>query len=231
MQKVTFETKIKRVIIFGTNQLAQLADFYLGEEPEKYEVIAFTCHSTHKTIDTYCDKPVVAFEKLTEIYSPIDYYLFAPMTGKGMNKVRERVYNEGKSMGYSFITFIHERATVLTDKIGDNCFILEDNTIQPFVTIGNNCIFWSGNHIGHHSVIGDHAFFTSHVVLSGNCKVENYCWFGVNATIRDNLHIAEGSLLSMGSCLTKDTEPYMVYLGVPAKSKCRSDIEEVGNNL
>ena len=52
---------------------------------------------------------------------------------------------------------------------GDNCFILEDNTVQPFVTIGNNVTLWSGNHIGHDSVIEDDCFISSHVVVSGTC--------------------------------------------------------------
>ena len=40
-------------------------------------------------------------------------------------------------------------------KPGENCFILEDNTMQPFVVIGDNVTLWSGNHIGHHARIGD----------------------------------------------------------------------------
>ena len=35
----------------------------------------------------------------------------------------------------------------------------------------------------------------------------------------------------MGSCLTKDTEEYTVYLGVPAKPKGKSDDENICNKL
>ncbi len=64
------------------------------------------------------------------------------------------------------ISYVSSKATVFPGApIGDNCFILEDNTIQPFTSIGNNVVLWSGNHIGHHSVIKDHVSFTSHVVL------------------------------------------------------------------
>ena len=54
--------------------------------------------------------------------------------------------------------------------MGDNCFIFEDNTVQPFVTLGNNLVLWSGNHIGHHSTLRDHCFISSHVVISGFCR-------------------------------------------------------------
>lgn len=222
---------MKKVIIFGTEQSAQLANYYLNETSNEYEVVAFTCHQKFKKTEIIFEKPLVDFENLENIYPPNEYYLFAPMTGKGLNKIREKVYNEGKEKGYQFISYISKYATVLTEDIGENCFILEDNTIQPFVKIGNNCVLWSGNHIGHHSIIKDHVFITSHVVISGNCIIENYCWFGVNATIRNNLHIKEGTLISMGSCLTKDTEEYTVYLGVPAKPKGKSDDENICNKL
>jgi NDP-sugar pyrophosphorylase family protein len=48
--------------------------------------------------------------------------------------------------------------------LGENCLVLEDNTIQPFASIGRNVTLWSGNHIGHHAQIRDHCFIASHVV-------------------------------------------------------------------
>ena len=128
------------------------------------------------------------------------------------------MYDKIKEKGFQLISYVSSRATVFPGaKIGENCFILEDNTIQPFTPIGNNVVLWSGNHIGHHGIVKDHVFFTSHVVLSGHCEVEPYCFFGVNATIRDYTHIAEGSLIAMGACITRDTEAWGVYKGSPAK--------------
>ena len=79
-------------------------------------------------------------------------------------------------------------------------------------------VLWSGNHIGHHGVIKDHVYFTSHVVLSGRCVVEPYCFIGVNATIRDGVHLAEGTLIAMGTNFTgKKTDPWSIYKGNPAE--------------
>ena len=101
--------------------------------------------------------------------------------------------------------------------IGENCFILEDNTLQPFTPIGDNVVMWSGNHIGHHGIVKDHVFFTSQVTLSGHCTVEPYCFFGVNSTIRDGVTLGEGTLVAMAACITKDTDAWGVYKGIPAK--------------
>jgi len=206
------------VIIFGVQDFAQLARFYLRHDSE-HEVIAFSVNQQYLPMEkTFDGLPVVAFESVEKTYSPSEFRFFAPMSPKGMNKLRETVYNQIKEKGYELISYLSSKATVFPDvKIGDNCFILENNTIQPFTSIGNNVVLWSGNHIGHHSVIGDHVSFTSHVVLSGHCVVESHAFFGVNATIRDNVRIAKGTLVAMSASITKDTEPWGVYKGNPAK--------------
>lgn len=209
---------MSKVVIFGIQDFASLAHFYLKED-SPHEVVAFTVTQEYMPPEATFERlPVVPFENLEKIYPPTEYVFFAPMSQRNMNMLRETIYTQAENKGYTLISYVSSKATVFSNvKIGKNCFILEDNTIQPFVTIGNNVILWSGNHIGHHSVIKDHVLFTSHVVLSGHCVVEPYCFFGVNATLRDRLHVAEGTLVAMGACVTRDTEPWGVYTGIPAK--------------
>ena len=190
-----------KVIIFGVLDTAELAHWYLENDSE-HEVVAFTVNQEYLTEKTFKGLPVVPFEEIQIDYPPTKYKLFAPMTGRKMNRLREQVYLAGKEKGYDYISYISTKATVCDNEIGENCFILEDNTIQPFTKIGNNVVLWSGNHIGHHGEIKDHVFFTSHVVMSGHCVIESHCFFGVNATIRDYSHLAQGTLLAMGASLT-----------------------------
>ena len=207
-----------KVIIFGVLDTAELAHFYLTHDSE-HEVVAFTVNQEYLKETEFKGLPVVAFEDIEKIFPPAEFQFFAPMTGKNMNRNREKIYLEAKSKGYKCVSYISSKATTFNNEIGENCFILEDNTIQPFTKIGNNCVFWSGNHIGHHGEIKDHVFFTSHVVLSGHCVIESYCFFGVNATIRDYMHIAEGTLVAMAAAITKPTEAWGVYVGNPAEKK------------
>ena len=205
-----------KVIIFGTRDLAELAHYYLTIDSE-HDVVAFAVNKAFRTQDFFHDLPVVDFEEVENIYPIDDFAFFAPMTAKNINHDREKVYLEIKSKSYQMISYISSKATRFNNKIGDNCFILEDNTLQPFTNIGNNVILWSGNHIGHHGAIGDHCFFTSHVVMSGHCKISSHCFFGVNSTIRDGAKLAKGTLLSMGANLLTDTEEWGVYVGNPEK--------------
>ena len=144
--------KNKKVVIFGLNDLAEIAWFYLTKEYNNLSPAAFTVNDEYITQNTYHNLPIVPFEELEQYYPPSEYILFAPIAN---NKVREKIYNEGKTRGYNFLTYISPKCTNYALSIGENCFIFEDNTLQPFTTIGNNVVLWSGNHIGHHGVIED----------------------------------------------------------------------------
>jgi len=206
-----------KVIIFGLEDFAELANYYLKTDSE-HEVVAFSVNEAYLPEETNKEGlPIVAFENIEEKYPPSEYSFFAPMAPNKMNKLRETVYNSIKEKGYQLISYISTKATLFDNVIGDNCFILENNTIQPFTKIGNNVVLWSGNHIGHHSEIENHVTFTSHVVMSGHCLIKKYSVLGVNATIRDGITIAEATFVGMSASVTKNTEEWSMYLGVPAK--------------
>jgi len=214
-----------KIIIFGIQDFAELAHYYLENDSE-HEVVAFSVNKKYLPENRFFHGlPIVPFENIENEYSTKLYKFFAPMSPLKMNKLREEVYYNIKAKGYQLISYISSKATLFNNIIGDNCFILENNIIQPFTSIGNNVILWSGNHIGHHSVLKDHIMFTSHVVLSGHCTVENYCILGVNSTIRDGLIIAEGTFAAMASSIIKNTIPWSMYKGNPAVKSERSTKE------
>lgn len=214
-----------KVIIFGIQDFAELAHYYLENDSE-HEVIAF-CVTQEYLPETKFFKglPVESFENIEKLYPPSEYNFFAPMSPQKMNRLREKVYNDIKLKGYKLISYISSKATIFNNAIGDNCFILENNTIQPFAKIGNNVVLWSGCIIAHHSVVNDHVMFTSHVVLSGHCIIENYCTLGANSTIRDGLKIAEGTFVAMGASVVENTEPWEMYKGNPAIKSGKSTKE------
>lgn len=205
------------LVIFGTGEIAQLAHFYFKSD-SKYEVVAFTVDSAFKTDSFFCDLPVIAFEELPSQFSPKRNELFVALSYSGLNSVRKEKYLAAKALSYRIASYISSRATILNNgHIGENCFILEDNTVQPFVIIGNNVTLWSGNHIGHHSTIKDHCFIASHVVVSGGVTIGEQCFIGVNATLRDHIVIGEKCVIGAGALLLADAKPGGVYIGSDAE--------------
>lgn len=214
------------IIIFGIGRVAEVAYYYLKNDTTT-NVIGFTVEKEYLK-DEYIkfELPIIEFEKIEETHPPNEYILFAPCSGTNLNKFRERIYNSGKQKGYKFYTYISSKSNVFTEQIGENCFILEDNTIQPFTKIGDNCVLWSGNHIGHHSTIESHVFISSHVVISGMCFIKNYCYLGVNSSVKDNIILEEGTVVGMSASVVKNTEGNSIYIGIPAKlfKKCDETI-------
>ena len=210
--------KKKKLVLIGAGEFAMIAYEYFTYDSE-YEVVAFSVEKEYLTETSLYDLPIIAFEELEEHFSPATHEAFVAIPASQLNRVRSRLYHAVKEKGYQCATYISSHAFVWRNaKIGENSFIFEDNTIQPFVEIGNNVVLWSGNHIGHRSIIEDDCFLTSHVVVSGYCRIGRGSFLGVNSTFNDHVSVAENCIVASGSLVTKNLQtPAKVYYGAPAK--------------
>lgn len=206
----------KKLVIIGSGETALLAYEYFTFD-SNFEVAAFAIEREFLTVKILNGLPVVSLEELTKVYPPDLFVAFVAISSTKLNRLRIRLYETTKEMGYQFASYISSKAFVWDNvTIGENCFILENNTLQPFVEIGNNVTLWSGNHIGHRSKIYDNCFITSHVVISGFCNIKENCFIGVNSTLSDNITVEKDCLISLGSVITKNTEESGIYKGNPA---------------
>lgn len=206
-----------KVVLFGNGQIASVVYYYLTYD-SPYEVVGFTVDRSHIQEESLFGLPIVPFEDVQSIFPPDEYKMFVSISYRQVNKLRADKYHQAKEKGYKLISYISSKASIWTGLvIGDNCFIMENNVIQPFVEVGNNVIIWSGNHIGHHTVIKDHCFLASHVLISGYVTIEPYCFFGGNSTVRDGIVIAKESVIGAGSLILKSTKEMGVYIGSPAQ--------------
>lgn len=202
----------KPLVIFGNGDIAELAHFYFNRAQRP--VAAFTVDGAYLKEPGFRGLPVVPFEDVQKVYPADQFDLFVAVSYSKLNEVRKDKYLAAVGMGYRLASYISDRATVLNEgRIGENCFILEDNTIQPFVTIGSNVTLWSGNHIGHHSKIHDHCFLASHVVVSGGVEIGEQSFVGVNVTLRDHVRVGPRCVLGAGTLLLQDAEADGVYMG------------------
>jgi sugar O-acyltransferase (sialic acid O-acetyltransferase NeuD family) len=203
---------MSKIVIFGCGDIAQLAHFYFSTD-SPHEVVGFTVDAAFLPAESrFCDLPVVAFEEVESRFPASGHLMFVALSYNQVNKLRAAKFEAAKLLGYRLASYVSSRASVLTrEPIGENAFVLEDNTVQPFARIGSNVTLWSGNHIGHHSVIDDHVFIASHVVVSGRVTVGSHCFLGVNATIRNAVTIGQGCVIGMGASILADCEPDGLY--------------------
>ncbi|MEW5833251.1 MAG: acetyltransferase [Campylobacterota bacterium] len=208
---------MEKIVIFGIGEIAEMAWYYFGQT-DSQQIVAFTADREYCLNNDFKGLPLIPFDEITTHFSPTEYKMFIAVGYTKVNKIRTEKYKLAKTMGYSLTSYISPNATIANNvSIGDNCFVFEDNTLQPFTKIGNNCVLWSGNHIGHHSLLEDNCFITSHVVVSGGCVIGESTFIGVNATLRDHIKIGKSNVIGAGALILGDTEDNKVYMATPTE--------------
>jgi sugar O-acyltransferase (sialic acid O-acetyltransferase NeuD family) len=202
--------KKRQIIVFGTGEIAELADFYFIHDSE-FEVVGFTVDGAFMKHSEFRGRPVVPFEQIAQKFPPEHYGFFAAVSYTKLNVIRAEKVAAARAMGYRIVSYSSSRATTFSGfKLKENCFILEDNTIQPFASIGENVTLWSGNHIGHHSIIENDVFLASQIVVSGGVRIGQGSFVGVNVTIRDHVTIGKKCVLGAGALVLEDQPDFSV---------------------
>ena len=99
--------------------------------------------------------------------------------------------------------------------IGDHTWIGEGCIIENLapVSLGNNvclsqeCMLMTGNH---------NFKKTTFDLFVSPITVEEGAWIGARAVVSPGLVIASHAIITMGSIVTRNTEPYAIYQGNPA---------------
>jgi len=195
---------VKPLLIFGAGEIAQVAHFYFTHDTPR-AVAGFAVDPAFLKEASFCGLPVLAFAEAQAAFPPASHDLFVALSYARINALRAEKCAAGRAAGYRLASYLSTKASVWHGFApGENCLILEDNTIQPFVRIGENVTLWSGNHIGHHATLGSNCFITSHVVISGGVRVGDNAFIGVNATLRDHVAIGARSVIGAGSLVLED---------------------------
>ncbi|MDZ7898220.1 MAG: hypothetical protein U5N85_09385 [Arcicella sp.] len=101
-----------KVVVFGTELVAELAHYYLTNDSE-HEIVAFTVNQECISEPTFCGIQVVPFEEVTSSFPPTEYKFFTPLSERKMNhgsrtkfikkqKIKARIYFLYKFKSNSF---------------------------------------------------------------------------------------------------------------------------------
>lgn len=209
-------SKSKRLVVFGSQEMAQLARFYFDHDSD-YQVAAFTVDDDHVKTSELDGLPLLPWSEAVRRFPAGETEMFIALSYRGLNKLRAEKFAQAKAAGYRLATYVCSKSVHWPDlKIGENCFVLENQTLQPSVELGDNVYLWSGNHIGHGTRIEDHVYFASHVVVSGHCRIGARTFVGVNATLRDFITIGPDCFIAMDASVTQDMAEGAVAVGQPA---------------
>jgi sugar O-acyltransferase (sialic acid O-acetyltransferase NeuD family) len=204
---------MKKVVIFGNTRWAELVHFYLTHD-SPFEVAGFTVDPQYIYDSTFVGLPVVPFDSVEAAFPPTEYSMLIAVSYQQMNTLRKEKYYQARTKGYEMITYISSKTTTWPDlNIGDNCLVVENTSLNPFVKIGNNVTIGANVLIGHHAVINDHCFISPGAVILGSVEVETSCVIGAGSTIREKVKIASKCMVGAGVTITADTKEGSVYIG------------------
>lgn len=200
-------SKTKKVVIFGTKDLAQIMCEYFTNDSE-YEVVGFTVDKSHMDDGFLGKLNVVPFEDVETYFPPDSHDIYIAIVYDNMNRIRADKSKQAKEKGYDIAEYVSSKSFVsVSANLGEGVTIFENNVVQPFVEIGDGCILWSGNHVGHHTKIGKFVFISSHVVISGHCNIGDNAFLGVNTTIANGTIVGMESWVMHGSIISGDIPP------------------------
>lgn len=209
----------KKLVIFGTGTLAEIAHFYFSCDSD-YDVVGFTCDSLQSPGNaSFLDKPVFIWDDLLRNFNSDQIEIFVAIGYQKTNQIRRERFDQVKLAGFKVASYVSTKSVNFSKRIGENCFILENNVLQPFSEVGDCVTMWSGNHLGHHSIINDNCFITSHVVISGKCNIGANTFIGVNSALHDNVQIGNFCVIGAGSIVTGSCEDRTVFS--PTKTENR----------
>ena len=207
----------KRVVIFGVGELAELAHFYFTND-SNFEVCGFTIDKNLIIDDDFKGLPIVDYENVCNIFPPTEYHMFIAIGYSNLNKNRREIYEDAKKKGYNLASYVSSKSTSWPGlEVGENTFIMEDNSIMPFCKIGNNVLVWVNSMLAHHMIIKDHVTIASHCSIGGKVVIEEMAFIGQNSSIRDNVKIGKGAVIGTAANVVKDVDNYTLMIGNPAK--------------
>jgi sugar O-acyltransferase (sialic acid O-acetyltransferase NeuD family) len=142
---------------------------------------------------------------------------FSVIIGIGDNHNRREIVKAMESLGASFGSAIHPSAQLGNDvNIGEGTVIMANSVINPGARVGRHCIVNTGVTIDHDCIIGDFVHLSPGAHLGGRVRVGNSSWIGLGASIINNIHIAEHTIIGAGSVVIRNVDAYTVVAGNPA---------------
>lgn len=142
------------------------------------------------------DVPVIG--KTSEMASFYPEYKLLLVT-IGNNKLRERLYKEATSSGYTFPNIIHPTAYFSPHAhIGSGCVILNNAVVQNNAKCGDGCILNPGVELHHDSTIGSYCLVYTNSVVRSLTHIDDCVWIGSTATVSTSAIVPDDAIIGDG---------------------------------
>lgn len=133
----------------------------------------------------------------------------------GSNKVRKMIVER---LNCTYGIAIHPSAIVSPSaKIGEGTVVMPGAIINADAVIGQHCIINTGAIVDHDCVIEDYCHIAPHATLCGIVHVGEGTLIGVGSCVKQCINLGRWSVLGAGSVVVRDIPDDVVAFGNPCK--------------
>ena len=169
----------------------------LGRVVLEYASIHYNCAFLDDGDVTLVDGfPVIG--KTSEMVSFYPEYKLLLVT-IGNNVLRERLYQEAVSIGFTSPNIIHPSVYISPHAhIGNGCVILNNAVVQNNARCGDGCILNAGVELHHDSSIGSYCLVYTNSVIRSLTSVGDRVWIGSTATVSTSAVVPNDTTIGDG---------------------------------
>ncbi len=198
------------LFIFGKGLAAEVAASLIqGHHPSK-RLAGFCVDDEYFDDGILLGLPTYRYSDIKKNSS--EYTIFVANGYSNLNRFRMKILQRAIDDGFSTMSINSQFDTWENIQVGENCLIVNRNSVQPHVKIGHNVFIWSGSTICHHCELKDNIWITAGAVVAGNTKIGSNVFIGANATIVSGIEIGDNSFIGAGVLVDKSLAPNSVVI-------------------
>lgn len=206
---------MKTLAIIGSGDLGQQIAHYAITDNHYQKVVFFDDFTSQKEVNSI---PVIGTTQTIDL--AFNDHLFDEIIvaiGYKHLAVKKQLFEQLQSK-IPFGKIVHSTSWVdPTATIEKGCVIYPGCVIDAHSIIKENSILNISCSIAHDSVVGSHCFLSPRVAVAGFVTIQEQSIIGINATLIDNITVAEKTQIGGGTVVIKSIEKSGLYVGNPAK--------------
>ncbi len=209
------------VFVYGAGGFAREVAWLIDSSLDSpFKVIGFIDDNHPQSPDWPDSRPVMSFEEAVKLDAKAGFAV-----GVGSPATKKAIATRLAELGLASPALVHSSVAVSPRvRMGSGTIICAGNILTVDIEFGEHVHINLDCTVGHDVVIGDFTTLSPGVHVSGNVTMEEGVFIGTGANILNGsagnpIVLGEGGVIAAGSCVTKSTEPYTLYAGVPAVAK------------